>query len=132
MVDVTHSGYLNKKKTRLSGWDRRFFRLQEGKLSWYVSDKTLDSKNFLPLKLVKQVSRETFKKTPSAHQVNCGIKIEHHSGTYYLVADNVEDADEWAARLNRATEQVKQFDWAMGGTGVSSLSTHVHPLAASL
>ena len=116
MEPPTHSGYLHKKKTKGFGWDRRYFRLNDSKLSWFKTNTTGESQNFLPLKLVKKVERATFSKTPQPNQSTCGIKLEYNKGTYYLVAENPEDADEWVAVLQQGLKYLSETGWSFGST----------------
>ena len=108
------SGWLHKKKPNnvFNQWDRRFFRLENTKLSYYKENTPGARKvGFIPLKTVSHVQRAKFQKTPKPHHAPNGLQLATHDRIYALVADKAEDADEWVRVLLDRIERGRNSGW---------------------
>eukprot|EP00047_Mylnosiga_fluctuans_P005287 m.239592 g.239592 ORF g.239592 m.239592 type:complete len:1255 (-) comp13501_c0_seq1:88-3852(-) len=117
MSAPVYSGWLHKLKPKaakvLEMWDRRYFRLEDTKLCWFADNKSGKEKGSLALKLISDVHRFTFPKTPKPHHQHCGFKIVTRKRTYNLLAENEGEADEWVDTLTKALEYWRGTQWGV-------------------
>jgi hypothetical protein len=139
----THEGWLYKQKPNAitTSWDRRFFRIDGMKLFWYETQDASEAKNFLPLKLITEVQKANFTKTPKPHHARCGFQItaqEKKVRHYCLVAETTEEAQEWVTMLNATITFYRNRGWSLPDGSLSStvsksirdsdVSVHVYEL----
>lgn len=116
MSGPTHAGWLYKMKpNRKSKWDPRYFRIEGKEVAWYEDQTQTKSKNRFLLKVVVEVKKATFSKTPKPHHAQCGFEVVTPARTYSLLAESIAEADAWIAALQQACEFWKQRDWDSGG-----------------
>lgn len=116
MSGPAHAGWLYKMKpNRKSKWDMRYFRIEGKEVAWYEDQMETKSKNRFLLKVVVEVKKATFSKTPKTHHAQCGFEVVTPARTYSLVAETIAEADVWIAKLQQAREYWQQRDWDSGG-----------------
>ena len=110
-------GYLRKKGGRLGnkGWDRRFFSLSNGKLSYFQHEKDTKPLGIIPMRDMIDV-RPTIATKPDAKHAN-RFELETHQRTWYFSADTTKELTGWMLTLKAMimTYSASPEDSAIGG-----------------
>lgn len=109
----TKQGWLGKKGGKLGnkGWDRRFFKFQEGELTYYITEKDKTPQGTI---LLKDMAIVRPSKVTDRHAFR--FELETRERTYYFNAESAQDMTEWMMLLGAAIQMfVPSSNEVVGG-----------------
>ncbi|RKP09730.1 hypothetical protein THASP1DRAFT_28470 [Thamnocephalis sphaerospora] len=102
-------GYLTKQSQKNKTWQKRWFTLRDGRLSYYKNDKESVLRQQLPLSQVQSV--QSAADTLSKQRPYC-LVLTTSDRRYLLAAESAELRDRWVQALNRERERLQRTDTA--------------------
>ncbi|KAL4426634.1 hypothetical protein ABPG74_018712 [Tetrahymena malaccensis] len=106
--EFIEEGYLLKKSLNSNFYEKRYFRIRNGVLFWYLSERAQEVQNKIELSVVEDIKE---KEESCSFQLNLEDKKSGKKGkSYKLKAENIEEMTLWVKTLRRELNKIHNYN----------------------